>query len=440
MSPDHVRETNLLGAALTFRTLLDLVTIDPDDFADPRHAALWQLMVDMREKGRTVDPATVLGALGRIPAEDRVGIDGPFLHSLVRAAPSTRNEGELAARDVTNNAVNRRLGLAGTRIAQVSSAGGDALENQQAARDEIDAAGRAISGTITTVGETIDATLDGLENPSRALPTPWPDLNHFMRGWSPSTLTVIGARPSVGKSIVLLQAAIAATEHGWVSFHSLEMGHDDLNARVLAQVAEVPLGRLLGKTDNPDTHLTATDYNKIAKVRGRIGEMRLAVDVRPEVTLTDIKAHARQVARRGPLAAIFVDYIQLMHPVRDMRNRPRQEQVASYSRGLKVLAKDLDVPVVAAVQLNREVEGKPDTRPTMAHIRESGSIEQDADNILLLHSESKMTSDLELILAKQRQGPLGIVELERQGHYARMTPRQWYPHRNDTPHPAYADN
>src|SRR5690606_30146261 len=168
------------------------------------------------------------------------------------------------------------------------------------------------------------------------------DLNHFMRGWTPGALTVIGARPAVGKSIVLLQAAIAATRYGWVSFSSLEMTHNDLNARLLSQLGEIPLGRLLGKTDNPETHLTARDYDKIAAIRGQIADMRLAVDARPEVTLTDIKAHARQVSRRGPLAAIFVDYLQLIEPSRDFRTRPRHEQVGHFSRKLKVLAKDMN--------------------------------------------------------------------------------------------------
>ena len=444
MSSHNLRETNLLGAAMTYRTVLDTVTVDPADFADPRHGSLWELMVDLREKGRAVDPGTVLGALSRIPAEDRVGIDALYLHTLIEAAPVTANEGQIAARDVANNAVNRRLKLAATRIAQVADAGGDALENQQIARDEVDDAGRSITGTILTVGETIDATLDAIENPPTAIPTPRPDLNHFMRGWRPGALTVVGARPSVGKSIVLLQAAIAATEHGWVSFSSLEMTQDDLNARLLSQLGEIPLGRLLGKTDDPATHPTDRDYHKIAAIRGRIADMRLAVDARPEVTITDIKAHARQTARKGPLAAIFVDYLQLIEPPRDFKNRQRHEQVGHFSRKLKVLAKEMNVPVIAAVQLNREVEGRPDKRPTMADIRESGSIEQDSDNILLLHTEDALSTDLDLIVAKQRQGPKGIVELERQGHYARVVPRTWTPHRtvNSAPvhPPAYADN
>ena len=449
MSDLHtIRERNLLGAALTFTTLLDHVTIDSADLTDPRHAALWDLMASMRQNGRTIDPTTVLASLHQIPDDLRRGIDGPYLHGLYRAAPTTRNEGELAARDVTENAANRRLYAAGIRITQLAEAGGPALDNQEHARQEVDSAVRTVGDDVIFVGDTIDAFLEEADNPAPATPTGWPDLDYFIRGWKPGNLVIVGARPSVGKSLLLLQAAIhlARTTDRPVAFHSLEMTHTELTARMVAQDAEVALSRLEGRTDDPDTHLTVRDWDRIASHRNLWANLPLAVDDRPDVTVADIRAYARQVQRRrGDLAGIFVDYLQLLNPSRGQvaKGANRTEVVGAFSRSLKKLAKELQVPVIAAAQLNRGPTDRQDKRPTMADLRESGAIEQDSDVIILLHDEEDPDSpgDLDALVAKNRQGTKGVAHLSRQGEFARIVGHKWQPRIvSNNPHPAHAGN
>src|SRR5690625_3616014 len=260
------------------------------------------------------------------------------------------------------------------------------------------------------------------------MPTPWRDLNYLKRGWRPGRLYVSGARPSVGKSVALLQAALHLARAGVVSFHRLEMPSDEVERRILAQVGQVALGKLEGRNpDNPDSVMHADDWDKVAKTRAKVADLPLAIDDRGSVSVADIRARARQVSRHGPLAAVVVDYLQLLAAPRGMGGRNRAEVVGEFSRSLKLLARELNVPVIAAVQLNRNSVNRDDPRPTMADIRESGSVEQDSDNIILLHRQDNTHTDLDMLLVKQRQGPLGKAELTMQGHYARIIERGWNP-------------
>lgn len=431
MSEARINERRLLGAAMQFRTVLDLVDVDPGDFADPRHAALWSLLVDLREKGRSTDAPGVLGALGAIPQQDRVGIDGPYLFELVQSAPFTASEGEVAARDLANDAALRRLSAVGHRAVQLAESGGPAIEYQEVVRSELERVLSSGPVDVEYIGDGLVETLDQIDNPQPVVPTPWRELNVKMRGWRAQRLHVIGARPSVGKSIALLQAAIPLAEGGGqVLFHSLEMPKEELQQRVVAQLAEVALGKLAGvNPDDPNSAMTQRDWERVASVQKRISQMRLVIDDRPQITVAGIRAKARAVSRRGPLAGIFVDYLQLIDPPRHMQNRNRAEAVGDMSRQLKLLARELDVPVIVAVQLNRGSTQRDDPRPTMSDIRESGAVEQDSDIIILLHTANPTDTDLDMYLVKQRQGQLGHVELTKQGHYARFVERGWSPSR-----------
>jgi len=437
MSPDALNpERVLLGAAMTFKSILDNVAVDPADFEDVRYGALWSLMVDMHAKGEPTTATAVLGALKRIPKTDRVGIDGSVLFDLAQTAPVTANEGERAARDVTGDATLRRLALAGRRIVQLAEAGGDAAEIHEHARAEIDATHRA-TAEVHWVRDSIEETIDSLDKEAPSMPTPWEDLNRLIGGWLPGALYVVAARPAVGKSIIGLQAAVGLCDHGAVAFNSLEMSKREINQRLIAQMAEVPLGRLKGKsaTSEPPTE---RDWAKIGTVLPTIHALPLAVDDNAGVTTTDIRAHARSIARTGKLAGVVVDYLQLMESAPGDR-RSRQEVVAGYSRALKLLAKELDVPVIALAQLNRELTKRQSGRPAMSDLRESGAIEQDADVIILLHSEEE-SDDLDLGVAKNRHGVTGAVRLTRQGEFARAVARTWRPSFVPNIPTAYADN
>lgn len=411
-------ERALLGIILDRpKTLRDIEDLEGGDFANPRHEALWNLMQWMDTQRIPPEPTAVAQHLSRI---ELPGVDAMWLHDLYSGAPIAQPP-HIYARAVRENATLRRLKAAGTRIVQLAEAGGDSQEIAETARAEVDASSRAIA-TIRLVGEEIDTTLAMLEEAApQAIPTPWEDLNYLIQGWRPGGLYVIGARPGVGKSVAALQAALSLAERGPVAFHSLEMPREEVHTRMLAQMANVPMARMDRR------ELTERDWAKMAEVRERISRTPLAIDDRGAVRVVDIRSHARTLTRRGALAGIVVDYLQLMTAPRGDR-RPRHEQVAEWSRQLKLLAKDLGVPVIALSQLNRQSEARQDRRPTIADLRESGAIEQDADVILLLHRDLEADpTTMHVLVAKNRQGTTDAIKLGFRGDVARLDPMRWSP-------------
>jgi replicative DNA helicase len=411
-------ERALIGVILNRPKLIrDVEDVDPADFRDPRLEALWSLMLDLDGKRMPPEPVTVAQHLSRAS----LPIDPTLITDLYGAAPAG-GLARLYAGQVVNRAILRRLNIAAHRAAQLTEDGtGDAQEVQEEIRAQVDKASRTIA-EVSTIGETIDQTIEDLEAEAPDyVPTPWEDLNHLIGGWRPGALYVIGARPGMGKSLMGKQAAVALAKHGWVSLHSLEMPKPEVDKRVLAELAEVSLTRMEQRT------LTERDWHHIAKARAQIGELKLAVDDRSTVRTLDIRSYARTLARRGPLAGVVVDYIQLMSGANGDR-RPRHEQVAGWSRDLKVMAKELEVPVIALAQLNRESANRTDKRPTMADLRESGALEQDADVIILLHvDEDADPSKMLAAVPKNRHGITGPFELERRGDIARLDPKKWRP-------------
>jgi len=244
------------------------------------------------------------------------------------------------------------------------------------------------------------------------VPTPWADLNHIIGGWRPGGLYIMGARPGVGKTLMGVNAAVGLAAHGHVALNSLEMGRREVHERILSAQASIDMGRITRHK------LTEDDWGKIAHYRPSLQGLPLSIDDRSTVGVTDIKSHARSVARRGHLAGIVVDYLQLMSTPRGDK-RPRHEVIGEISRGLKILAKELDVPIIALSQLNR-ASTQGDRRPTMADLPESGSLEQDSDVVLLLHVEEDDPSTMHVGVPKNRQGATGAFELVRNGHYARL--------------------
>lgn len=428
MTPDDLDpEKACIGIAMDRpAALLDMDLIG-DDFTDPRAGALWDLIVRMDASREAVTPATVLDASRSLP----VKVDGTYIFDAYAARPLPALAAKYAS-IVANNAGLRRLRMAAQRINQLVDGGGSAHEVAEIVRAEIDATNRS-APVGRLIGETIDDTLDSLDKPSAAIPTPWPDLNRLIRGWRPGALYVIGARPGVGKTLVGLQAALGLCDHGYVALSSLEMPRREIEARVIANLARVPLGRLEGTSDGVEP-LRESDWERIRNVDRTLRNLTLAIDDRSDITVLDIRSHARTITRRGRLAGVVVDYLQLLsNPRGDRRNR--HEIVADYSRSLKILAKELDCPVIALSQLNRASEGRQDKRPILADLRESGAVEQDADVVILLHTpepkpgDDLHNPDLDLLVAKNRHGVMGTVQLTRNGALATAEPRRWTPHR-----------
>jgi len=428
-------ERAVIGLAMASRNALHDLDITPADFADIRHAALFRLIQTRDKRGEATDTKAIGVAYKQIPADERAGIDLLYIADCQREAPVTALA-EKYGRLLSDQAARRRLSEAFKRGAQLLEGEVTAAEVAEIMRGEIDAANKDTAQAVP-IGHIIDDVIDSFENPAKAHATPWPELNKKIVGWGEGRLYVVGARPGVGKSILGVQAAIGLADHGWVAFHSLEMSKEEVTTRGIAQIGSVPLGRLMGTSDVTEP-LSPRDWQRISKARGEFNDMPLSIDDRGAVTLTDIRTHARALARKPQgLSAVIVDYLQLMSAPRGERKQ-RHEIVGEFSRGLKLLAKELGVPVIALTQLNR-ASTQENRRPTMADIRESGAIEQDSDVILLLHTETDVATDLDLLVAKNRHGTLGPVQLTKVGEFARLEPRTWTPHFAPPP-PAYIDN
>jgi replicative DNA helicase len=283
----------------------------------------------------------------------------------------------------------RRLVEAGTRITQLGYAGEGELDDLvNTAQAEVFAVTEARartepgSGIAAIVERAVDSIGTRREGEVTGVPTGFIDLDLLTEGWQSGQLIVLAGRPAMGKSTVALDfARAAAIEHGLgVALFSLEMSEDEIGMCVLSAEARVALHHLRGGT------VTDDDWVRIGRRLPAIGEARLHVDDSPVLTLADIRTRTRRIAVRDGLDLAVVDYLQLITSA-SRRGSSRQEDVAATSRGLKLLAKDLRVPVIALSQLNRGSEMRQDKRPMVSDLRESGAIENDADMVILLHRE-----------------------------------------------------
>jgi replicative DNA helicase len=369
-----------------------------------------------------VDAITVADALTR---DGDIGLVGgaAYLHELAQMCPSPA-AGSYYAGIVAKTAVRRRLATAGGKIRDLAMAGGDEDDMVEVARREVDSTSKATTNTVQSFGETIDRMIDMLDEKPNHTPTPWQGVNDIIGGLRPGALYVVGARPSVGKSVIALQLAKGLSAHGSVAFSSLEMSETDVQMRAVSADLHIDLRRLI------ERDLTTGDWNKIRDRRAAWSNVPLYVDDRSGVTVTDIKRFARSVNRRQPLAGIVVDYLQLMSPPPGDK-RPRHEFVADCSRQLKILAMDMNIPVIALSQLNRASEQRQDKLPQLSDLRESGAVEQDADVVILLHREimGEKRGDLSMLIAKNRHGSTAFAELAFWGHYCKAVDPGTVPYR-----------
>lgn len=290
------------------------------------------------------------------------------------------------------------------------------------ARRDIDEAAGLRRTTTTFVGDLIAPVLADSQRERVVYRTPWSELTDTLGGgFRPGALYVLAARPALGKTALLLQMLTGLADYGMVAFSSLEMPQDELVRRLIAQGAQISHGML--ERGQP---LAPVFAEKIERWR-ETAPVTMAIDDRSTVGVSDIRAFARSVARTGPLAAIAVDYLQLISGPSGMK---RYEVVSDITRQLKILAREMNAPVIALSQLNRGSEHRTDKRPMLADLRESGSIEQDADLVMLLHRDplaeadhdpllQRTTLPLELMVAKNRHGPTGTITLDWEGAFMR---------------------
>lgn len=415
--PDYenlqLAEKSVLGSMLLSADAVRDVSevVAGGDFFSSIHELIYRAILFENARDHHVDVVTIAGALEREGELQRCG-GAAYLHTLIQEVTSPA-AAEFYAQIVAKAAIRRRLGQAADLAKQLSESPGDEAELVELAHRAIDRSMRATPGVVQDFGDTIDETIDLLNQDVEYKPTPWKSLNDIIGGFQPGGLYVIGARPAVGKSAVALQAARHLARYGSVAFSSLEMSRNDINMRAMAMELGIDLTRLIRRK------LTPVDWNKIANRRAAWQGMPLVISDDSGVTITDIQRFSRSVNNHKPLAGIVVDYLQLMsqHPG-DKRNR--QEFVSDMSRSLKKLAMDMHVPVLALSQLNRSSEARADRQPQISDLRESGAVEQDADVVVLLHRDTMGDNreDLSMIVAKNRNGITDTAHLNFYGQFS----------------------
>ncbi|GAA0272617.1 replicative DNA helicase [Cryptosporangium japonicum] len=429
---DLAAEQSVLGGMLLSKdAIADVVEIlRSNDFYKPAHALVFDTILDLYGRGEPADPVTVVAALADRAELARVG-GAPYVHTLIQQVPTAANAAYYA-RIVSERAILRRLVEAGTRIVQLGY--GSAAGAGREVDDVVDMAQQAIydvtekrtSDDYTVLEELLQPTMDEIEaigatgGIMSGVPTGFADFDRLTNGLHPGQLIIVAARPGLGKSTFGLDVARSASirNHLTAAVFSLEMSKIEITMRLLSAEARVPLHHLRSG------QLSEDDWTKLARRIGEVSEAPLFIDDSPNMTMMEIRAKARRLKQRHDLRLIVIDYLQLMTGNKKVESR--QQEVAELSRGLKLLAKELEVPVIAASQLNRGPEQRTDKRPQLSDLRESGSIEQDADMVLLLHredyyeKESPRAGEADFILAKHRNGPTDTVTVAFQGHFSRF--------------------
>jgi replicative DNA helicase len=422
-------EQSVLGGMLLSKdAIADVVeTLHGSDFYRPAHQTIFDVVLDLYGRGEPADAVTVAAELTKRGEIARIG-GAPYLHTLISSVPTAANAGYYA-KIVAERAILRRLVEAGTRIVQLGYSGvgnevDDIVDRAQAAI--YDVTERRQSEDYSILESLLQPTMDEIEASGHrgggltGVPTGFSDLDSLTNGLHPGQLVVIAGRPASGKSTLGLDIARAASiRHNQTSvLFSLEMSKHEITMRLLSAEARIPLQTMRTGQMRDD------DWVKLTRRLGEMASAPLYIDDSPNLTMMEIRAKSRRLKQRNELRLVIVDYLQLMTSHSKVENR--QQEVSQISRSLKLLAKELEVPVIALSQLNRGPEQRNDKRPQLSDLRESGAIEQDADVVILLHREdmyereSPRAGEADLIVAKHRNGPTSTIVVAFQGHYSRF--------------------
>ena len=427
---DNEAEQGVLGAMLLSpNTITDIIEeLIPDDFYRPAHQLIYRAILDLFSDNKDVDPVIVAGRLDRNHDLERVG-GAPYLHTLISSVPTAANA-RYYAEIVAEKAVLRRLVDAGTRVVQLGYEGTEGAEVDvvvDMAQQEVFAiAQRNVTEDYAILADILQPTMDELDELSthgglaRGIPTGFIDLDNLTNGLHGGQMIIVAARPGVGKSTLALDFMRSCSiKHNKASvIFSLEMSKSEIVMRLLSAETEIRL------SDMRAGRMSDEAWAKLANRVGQISEAPLFIDDSANLTMMEIRSKARRLKQKHDLQMIVVDYLQLMSSGK--RVESRQQEVSEFSRQLKLLAKELDVPLVAISQLNRGPESRTDKRPQLADLRESGSLEQDADMVMLLYrpdSQDKYderAGEADIILAKHRGGPIDTVQVAHQLHYSKF--------------------
>ncbi|MUV37922.1 DNA helicase [Lentibacillus sp. JNUCC-1] len=417
----------------------------PADFYRAAHQRIFDTMTKLTDRGEPIDLVTVTTALANEKTLDEAG-GVSYLSDLAGSVPTAANI-EYYSKIVEEKALLRRLIRTATDIVSTSYEKEDDVEDilNEAEKNILDVSSRRNTGAFKEIKDVLIDVYDNIEMLHHnnaditGVPTGFRDLDQITSGFQRNDLIIIAARPSVGKTAFALNIAqnVAINTEENVAIFSLEMGADQLVSRMLCAEGNIDAQRL--RTGS----LEAEDWGKLTMAMGSLSNAGIFIDDSPGIRVNEIRSKCRRLKQEHGLGMIVIDYLQLIQGSANSREN-RQQEVSEISRSLKALARELEVPLIALSQLSRGVESRQDKRPMMSDLRESGSIEQDADIVGFLYrddyydQESEKQNIIEIIISKQRNGPVGTVELAFVKEYNKFVDLDHRYSESDIPAPAHA--
>lgn len=423
-------EQSVVGAMLMDKDAITTSSeiISGNDFYQSAYGVIFDSMVELYNEGKPVDLITLQERLREKDVPEEIA-SLEFVRDLMTMVTTSANV-KYYAQIVADKSVMRKLIRLNEEIANTCYAGKESLEAvlEKTEKSIFELLQRRNTGEFVPIKQVVLNALERIEKASKSkgtvtgIPTGFIDLDYKLSGLQPSDLVLIAARPSMGKTAFVLNIAqyIAFKKDRGVAVFSLEMSKEQLVNRLFSLESQVDAQSI--RTGN----MKDSDWEKLIEGAGIIGRSRLIIDDTPGISISELRSKCRKYKLEHELDVVIIDYLQLMTGSVGKSQESRQQEISEISRSLKGLARELNVPVVALSQLSRAVESRPDKRPMLSDLRESGAIEQDADVVMFIYrdeyynKDSEFKRQAEIIIAKQRNGPVGTVNLAWLGEYTKF--------------------
>ena len=423
-------EQSVVGAMLMDKDAILAASeiICGDDFYQNAYGVIFDSMVELFNEGKPVDLITLQERLKEKEVPPEIS-SLEFVRDLVAAVPTSANV-RYYAQIVSDKAVMRKLIKMNDELSNICYAGNEPLESvlEKTEKSVFQLLQNRNAGEYVPIRQVVMNALEKVEKASKSkgtvtgIPTGFIDLDYKLSGLQPSDLVLVAARPSMGKTAFVLNIAqyVAFKKDKCTAIFSLEMSKEPLVNRLFSLESQVDAQAL--RTGN----MKDSDWEKLIEAAGIIGQSNLIIDDTPSISISELRSKCRKYKMEHGLDLIIIDYLQLMSGSVGGRSESRQQEISDISRSLKALARELNVPVIALSQLSRAVEQRPDKRPMLSDLRESGAIEQDADVVMFIYrdeyynKDSEYKKQAEIIIAKQRNGPVGTVHLAWLGEYTKF--------------------
>ena len=422
-------EQSVVGAMLMDKDAILTASelISGQDFYQSAYGVIFDSMVELFNEGRPVDLVTLQDRLKEKDVPPEIS-SLEFVRDLVTAVPTSANV-KYYAEIVADKSMMRRLIKLNDELSNICYAGNEPLPAilEKTEKSVFELLQKRNLGEYTPIRQVVLNALDRIEAAKNkgnvtGIPTGFNDLDYKLSGLQPSDLVLVAARPSMGKTAFVLNIAqyVAFKKEKGVAIFSLEMSKEQLVNRLFSLESQVDSQAI--RTGN----LKDSDWEKLIEGAGIIGKSNLIIDDTPGISVSELRSKCRKYKLEHDIQLVIIDYLQLMTGSVGRHSESRQQEISEISRSLKALARELNVPVVALSQLSRAVEGRPDKRPMLSDLRESGAIEQDADVVMFIYRDEYYNKDTEykkqaeIIIAKQRNGPVGTVHLAWLADYTKF--------------------